>query len=386
MASDSQTKGKGMRKLDTEPTATGPKPSRQMASMKPLHESPFGGPPKNKGAPIAGTPINPGARTIDPGTRATEVRAAEVHATEVHAAEARATEELPPHAAQTLTPPATGATTDPPTGPPATNALATKADGFARSKIMARTPPQAATLPASGCAAGKHKLLDFTESENDESDMDENPGNSNKTYSCKAQEGELGIIQALRQARDKLSKQKTSGQCLTIKTEVIADLDNIIDGMLKVPHNCNPSASEPKDPASTDRIAAMESDLQEIKTVLKSMHPTMNKKKTWAQVAAEGGVAGQERSLERTKRERLEKHRIEKAKTEVVITTHNASEKVKKQLADLNEEGMTKDMQDIVKQVGLEPSLIYAVRKSPNQGLRIQCPSENDVEKLCKLD
>ena len=85
--------------------------------------------------------------------------------------------------------------------------------------------------------------------------------------------------------RNKLSKQKTSGKCLEVKTEVLAELDEVIRRIVK-PTNSLTRQSAANDAAGTSRIAAIESDLQEIKTVLKDALAATNRKKTWAEVAA----------------------------------------------------------------------------------------------------
>jgi hypothetical protein len=168
--------------------------------------------------------------------------------------------------------------------------------------------------------------------------------------------------------------------------EVISELDGIIEKMLSMPHKCNAKAEKLKETTETDRIAVMKNDLKETKDALKGIIPIMNKKKTWAQVAAQVSIPGQGNSFESTKRERLEKHRMERTKTEVIVTTHNASEHMKKKLADMNEKEITKGIQDAIQHVGIEPSTVHAVKRTLNQRLKVQCSSEKDAEKLHKLD
>src|SRR5437773_304138 len=83
---------------------------------------------------------------------------------------------------------------------------------------------------------------------------------------------------ALIAARDKLSKQNTSGKNLAIKIEVIKDLDDILQQMEQDGIQSRESTME------TDRISSIENDLKEINATLKDAI-TM-KTKTWAEVAS----------------------------------------------------------------------------------------------------
>ena len=200
---------------------------------------------------------------------------------------------------------------------------------FAKSQVTVRTPPQATALPSPTMS----KEVLFTDSDDDESSGHEevcHGGCAMSDAPMAPTEPEGTVVQALRAARDKLSKQQTSGQPLTIKREVIAELDAIIQ-----------SLSMPKDAQGGDRFAAIANDLQEIKATVKDVLTVAKGEKTWAQVAGQAGAPKQERVPEIIRREHLEKHRMEKAKTEVVITLRNASENIKNMLAGSNEEGIT---------------------------------------------
>ena len=82
----------------------------------------------------------------------------------------------------------------------------------------------------------------------------------------------------------------------------------------------------------------------------------------------------------------MEKHRTEKAKTEVLLTLRNASKAVKAKLANTSEEDLTRGLQGAIASVGLESTKIQGVKKTPSHGLRICCPSSEAAEELCKLN
>ena len=77
---------------------------------------------------------------------------------------------------------------------------------------------------------------------------------------------------------------------------------------------------------------AIERDIREIKEAFK--RATTNTPRTWAQMAAQAKDSGPKPTTDNTKTERLEKIKRERAKTEVTLTTRNASEKMKKQIGE----------------------------------------------------
>lgn len=279
--------------------------------------------------------------------------------------------------------------------PPATQDNEVAANCFAKSKVTPRTPPQITTTPVlePDKPEKQHKAVNFIDSESDsDSELDNKDMTHSSSDATCHSSGTLPrepgtIVQALRQAMNKLAKQKTSGSCLAIKTEVMADLDCIIQKLLVAEKNSAAiSEVKPQDAAGTDRITAIENDLHEIKTAIKEMLTVEKGKKSWAQVAAQPGTPTQEKVPEILRREHLEKHRMEKAKREVVITMHGASEKIKNMLAGLDEEGIAKGIREMIGTAGVRPSAIQSVMKTINHGLRICCPSEKEAEELRKLD
>ena len=248
------------------------------------------------------------------------------------------------------------------------------ADCFAKSLVMSRTPPQAMALP---CPVLIKETLstDSDKSDTEGGEETSHDGCAMVEAPTVVVEPEGTIVQALSAARDKLSKQQTSGQPLAIKREVIAELDAIIQRL-----------NAPKDATGGDRIAAIENDLQEIKAALKDALTTAKGKKTWAQVAAQASTLAQEKTPEITRREQLEKHRMEKAKTEIVITLRNASENMKSKVAGLDAEGITNGIRELVNKAGMKPSAIQSARKTPSHGIRVCCATKNEAEALRKLD
>lgn len=260
---------------------------------------------------------------------------------------------------------------------PATQGTAAITECSAKSQVTVRTPPLATTIPGPLLQpAGPLKKPDRCKEPNNGRCM-------TPEVAAMTTHAEGTIPQALRIARDKLSKQQTSGQPLAIKMEVIAELDAIIQKLGEDAADKEDQSTQQTTTIST-RVSAMESELRDIKAMLKESLTA--KERTWAQVAAQAGANGPGRAPESTRRERLEKLRREKAKTEVLLTMRNTSEQAKASIASTNEESLTKGLQEAVSKVGLDPAKIQAVKKAPSYGLRVCCPSEEAAEELRKLD
>ena len=264
---------------------------------------------------------------------------------------------------------------------------------FIASRKIPRTPPQQRAHP--GCQQGPSSppcgMLDFSTTE-DELMLD---GQENKGPK---QLEKADIVQALRNIREKVQSMKTKSQSpnTAIKEEILEDIEKVINAAIMVENGqcggiTHLPPSEPMRTAqnhtmNNDRIAAIESDLQEIKATLKEALGVAKRGKTWAQVAAQPGATVQGRAPESTRKERLEKLRREKAKSELLLTMRNASEQAKATCANTSEENLTKGLQKAIADIGLEPAKISAVKKTPSHGLRICCSSEEAAKELRKLD
>jgi len=83
-----------------------------------------------------------------------------------------------------------------------------------------------------------------------------------------------------------------------------------------------------------------------------------------------------------TKQKRMENLRRERGKMEVILTTRNVSDQMKKQLGNMNEREITKNLQQAVERIGIESIKIRGVRKISNHELKIQYTSDKETEEL----
>jgi hypothetical protein len=82
---------------------------------------------------------------------------------------------------------------------------------------------------------------------------------------------------------------------------------------------------------------------------------------------------------------RMEKLRRERAKAEVILTTHNASEEVKEKLANMSNEEVTENLKQAIENIGIEPTKIHKAQKT-NQGIKIRCTSDKEAEELYNIE
>ena len=252
--------------------------------------------------------------------------------------------------------------------------------GFARSKTVPRTPPQQNTRPAALSEAPATPRRNQRRTMTPFDTEEEDPNGCEETSGALGPAGTLGTtrspMQTLNAAMETLSSMRTSGQNVAIRDAVLSMLKEVIQQIEKPSEHAR---QVPKQ--SPTGPQGVEGDIKEIKETLKAM--LASKSRTWAQVAGEtASTAGESPG----RRERQEKLRRERAKTQVVLTTRNANEDFKKRLANMNEAQATAAMKQLMTRAGKDPDSVYSVHKLSDQGLRIRCLTEQTAEELCRLD
>lgn len=82
----------------------------------------------------------------------------------------------------------------------------------------------------------------------------------------------------------------------------------------------------------------------------------------------------------------MEKLKRERAKTEVVLTTHDASDNTKDQLANISKEAITNSIQEAITVARKGRVKIRRVQKTVNHGIKIRCAMDKEAEELCSMD
>jgi hypothetical protein len=149
-------------------------------------------------------------------------------------------------------------------------------------------------------------------------------------------------------------------------------------------HTVQPPQRDVKD---TDRITSIENDIKEIKEAIKEAISA--KSRTWAQIAAspKDPETNNHQRLKNAQRERLEKAKKERAKTEVILTLRNANERVKQELEKLHEGAIADSLQQSIQQhMSTETIKICGVKKISKNMLKVKCDTEKDAVPLRELD
>jgi hypothetical protein len=239
--------------------------------------------------------------------------------------------------------------------------------GFTPSQKLARTPPQQTARPtplpaAPSKTAQKHTTPPNSTTAEDGKEQEEREERAPTEKPCDP-------LHTLRSIREKLTKNNT------VKAEIIKELDEVISKMTE----------DKQYIANARQITKIENDIKEIKATI---HKAITAKpKTWAQVAASPG--NPDGHLEAAKRERLEKAKKEREKTEVTLTLRNASDDMQKHLSSLEESAIAdclqENLQDRLADDNIAEVKIRGIRKASKYILKIQCNSENDAATLQSL-
>ena len=85
-------------------------------------------------------------------------------------------------------------------------------------------------------------------------------------------------------------------------------------------------------------------------------------------------------------KERTEQLRQERAKTEVTLTTHEATDNMKNQLTNMSDEALTNNLQQAITAAGMEHIKIRGIQKTPNHRLKILCATDKEADELRSMD
>jgi len=266
---------------------------------------------------------------------------------------------------------------------------ASEAQHFAPSQKVTRTPPRQHACPTSPPRAPSKPAHRATEP-SDFADTDDEACNTQATSSPRKGEKPTNIIQALCTIRDKLTAMRTSGSNNAAKADILATLHEAINMAANQKRENGTELNPALEPNMSDRrISNIEKDVKEIKEAILNIGAA--KPKTWAQIAASPGMNSgtSEIRLEVAKRERLEKAKKERAKTEVVITLRDASSDIRQHLEPMHEKAIAETLQqgirDRLASIGAADVKIRGVRKASKHILKVLCETEKDANTIQEL-
>jgi hypothetical protein len=282
-------------------------------------------------------------------------------------------------------------------GPPdasSTGDNASEANGFRASQKTARTPPQATAQPVTQTKdkhdpphapraptrVKKFQPIDFTELEEDAEDAVKpkqpttHEPSTHEPATCETATCDL----VTRQPIEMLNTIKEMVASLMVMHSSEAAKSKILESIIEVAD----MLKEQCEPASIGRI-------EEIKATAGVNNST--KSRSWAQVVANPGQrTAPDIHLEMAKRERLEKLKKERAKTEVTISTRTASDDAQRDIDALNEKDLTKLLEQHIhgclKAQGKQDVIIKRAWKAAKHIVKIQCNSIEDTALIKELN
>jgi len=301
---------------------------------------------------------------------------------------------------------------------------------FAKSHIMARTPPQSYSTPP--MAPKKEtalmmklrgtNMLTATQSVSKDKAANNNAINetdnaANRKDATNRVEYKKTLADAMRLVKDMLlQKAIRSDQKAKAHDTAVQNIE-LLDEESQEPSDTaktNVFQDEPDEQCKQektevpikDRLQAMENQLAiltkaliETQSMLHSymcthtQHQchTPERPQTYAEAAQKNTLrTGQSTQPQNAQsnmiKVRMEKLRQERAKTEVRITLRNSNTNTKEQVEKSSEEEITNSLQNAITNEGVNEIKIVKAEKGPNYGIKIRCASEMDAEKLRSMN
>jgi hypothetical protein len=262
---------------------------------------------------------------------------------------------------------------------------------FAKSSRMSRTPTQQCCTPpeAAMTMAPKKKetvLMRKLRASN---------VTNTTTRTCE-QSDEVNTISLSKDVIEALKKVQHVLTQTSIKKEEKIDasqivglaIDHIIEmnkkfEELEEHHNHNQQARQP---SAEDNPPWRVFEEQLAKITKAITEPT----RTYAQVAQSNPVTSNTGNhptqSENRIKERVEKLKRERAKTEVIITTRDVNDNIKNQLANMSEEELMNNIQQAIIAAGKEQIKVRKVQKITNHGIKIRCATDKEAEEVRSME
>ena len=147
-------------------------------------------------------------------------------------------------------------------------------------------------------------------------------------------------------------------------------------------HNSMPPPSMER--ANTERMERMEGDIEEIKKALTTITSAVTRTRTWADVAA--GRGSSDIDAERAKKERLERAKQLRAKTEVVIGFHQATDEIKETLHTATDQYVQSTIDEHIQKITGSNIKIRGIQRPTKLTVKLMCRSEEEARIIREVD
>jgi hypothetical protein len=255
---------------------------------------------------------------------------------------------------------------------------------FAKSSMMSRTPTQQDCTPpeAAMTMAPKKKetaLMRKLRASNV----------ANTTTRICEQSDEVNtislsknVVEALKKVQHILSQTSIKKEEKTDASQTIGQaIDHIIEMNKKfeeLEEHHNQQARQPSEDNPPWR--ALEEQLAKLTKAI--TEPTQTYAQAVQRNAGTTNAGNHPPQSENRVKERVEKLKRERAKTEVIITTRDVNDNMKDQLASMSEEVLTNNIQQAITAAGKEQVKVRRVQKTANHGIKIRCATDKEAEEV----
>jgi hypothetical protein len=190
------------------------------------------------------------------------------------------------------------------------------------------------------------------------------------------------LIQAMEKVRGILSLKTIKKDQ---KDNALQIIDKVINGMSEILRDRHDRQGKQVPTEDSARLSNIENQLAQLTKAI------MDPPQTYAQ-AVQRNIANARNAVENHPlhpvpgiKERAEKLKRERAKTEVVLTTRNASDDAKNKLMNMSDDVLMNELQQAIADAGMEQIKIRGAQKIAN-GIKIRCATDREAEEIRSMD
>jgi hypothetical protein len=255
---------------------------------------------------------------------------------------------------------------------------------FAKSSIIVRTPPQTCCTPPDVAMAPKkkettRKLRGSSATTTTAAQPSKQSDEARSTVSTPE-----NLIEALKIVQEILSQKEIEKEEKLDAQQTIGLAIGHIMAMNEKLKECHEQHGKQTLTEDASRLVNIENELAKLRKAI------TEPPQTYAQAVQRNKVTNSTGNPptdpEYGIKGRMEKLRQERAKTDVVLTTRNASDNTKDQFVNTSEEALTNSLQQAIASAGKENVKIRRIQKTLDHGLKIRCATHKDAEELRSID
>jgi hypothetical protein len=267
---------------------------------------------------------------------------------------------------------------------------------FARSSIVARTPPQTCCTPTDVMMAPKKKEPTLAPNHlSTKATSTVQLGKQSSEVSSEAPPTEnASVIDMLRKVQttlslpiirsnQKLDAQRTMGAVIDLVTAMSEKLRECHEQ-----HGKQCCEQHGKQPLTEDDARLVNIEKQLAKLTKAIMEPPQTYAQAVQRNAAKPTNSNRNQPIgsEPGIKNRKEKLRMERAKAEVLLTIRDSDDVTKNKLTNMSEEVITNTLEQAIAAAGREPVQIRRVQKTANHGVKIRCATDKEADELRGMD